>query len=74
MHLLCVLCFLVQNGVVCPGADAEPAALHPHRVFFAVSEMRPAGRQPQRRLQQLGESNFTHFQERQRVHSGSGGV
>lgn len=61
--LLCVR-DLVQNGVVCPGADAELAALHPHRVLFTVSEMRAANRQPQRRLQQLGKTNFTHVQER----------
>lgn len=33
---------LVKNGVVCPGADAELAALHPRRLLFAVSRMRAA--------------------------------
>ena len=56
---------LVKNGVVCPGADAEPAALHPRRLLFPVSEMFAADHQP-RRLQQHGEtpSHGAHIREK----------
>lgn len=65
MLLLSCVRDLVQNGVVCPGADAELAVLHPHRLLFTVSEMRAANPQPQRRLRQLGKTNFirTRFQK-----------
>lgn len=51
---VCVFRDLVKNGVVCPGADAELAALHPRRLLFAVSEMRTADPQLRRRPQQPG--------------------
>lgn len=51
---VCAFRDLVKNGVVCPGADAELAALHPRRLLFAVSEMRAADPQLRCRPQQPG--------------------
>ena len=45
---------LVKNGVVCPGVDAELAALHPRKLLFTVSEMRTADSWLRRRPQQPG--------------------
>lgn len=46
---------LVKNGVVCPGADAELAALHPRRSLLeTVSEMRATDSQLRGRPQQPG--------------------
>lgn len=54
----------MKNGVVCPGADAELAALHPCRLFFSVSEMRAADPELRRRSQQPGKMRDTDSTER----------
>lgn len=63
---LCVFLFfvffvrdLVKNGVVCPGADAELAVLHPHRLLVPVSEMRAADARRRRHSEQPGKSSLT---------------